>query len=85
MDYSIMLADHARGAGEASPSAASRCRRTEGAVSAFGVMAVNAQRHITAFVEKFRIRRPCRIRPDMSLASSIYVVYRRGVPLPPAR
>lgn len=71
MDYSIMLADHAA-SGRGVTVGCIEVPRSE--ASAFGVMAINTQRHITAFVEK-----PCDPptmpdNPDMALASmGIYV------------
>ncbi|MDD3673907.1 MAG: glucose-1-phosphate adenylyltransferase [Thauera propionica] len=71
MDYSIMLADHAA-SGRGVTVGCIEVPRAE--ASAFGVMAINTQRHITAFVEK-----PCDPptmpdNPDMALASmGIYV------------
>ena len=71
MDYSIMLADHAA-SGRGVTVGCIEVPRTE--ASAFGVMAVNAQRHITAFVEKPSDPPTVPDNPDMSLASmGIYV------------
>ncbi|CAH1748706.1 glucose-1-phosphate adenylyltransferase [Thauera humireducens] len=71
MDYSIMLADHAA-SGRGVTVGCIEVPRTE--ASAFGVMAVNAQRHITAFVEKPSDPPTMPDKPDMSLASmGIYV------------
>lgn len=71
MDYSIMLADHAA-SGRGVTVGCIEVPRTE--ASAFGVMAVNAQRHITAFVEKPSGPPTMPDKPDMSLASmGIYV------------
>ena len=71
MDYSLMVKDHAeRGAGcTVGCIEVSRAEAT-----AFGVMAVDDQRQITAFVEKPADPPPMPGNPDMSLASmGIYV------------
>ncbi len=66
-----MLADHAA-SGRGVTVGCIEVPRNE--ASAFGVMAVNAQRHITAFVEKPSDPPTVPDNPDMSLASmGIYV------------
>ncbi len=71
MDYSIMLADHA-GSGRGVTVGCIEVPRDE--ARAFGVMAINAQRHITAFIEKPADPPPLHDKPEMSLASmGIYV------------
>ncbi len=71
MDYSLMVKDHAeRGAG--CTVGCIEVSRAE--ASAFGVMAVDGDRKITAFVEKPADPPPMPGNPDMSLASmGIYV------------
>lgn len=71
MDYLIMLADHAA-SGRNVTVGCIEVTRSE--ASAFGVMAVDEQRHITAFVEKPADPPPMPGNPEMSLASmGIYV------------
>ena len=71
MDYSIMLADHAA-SGRGVTVGCIEVPRDE--ARAFGVMAINAQRHITAFIEKPADPPPLHDKPEMSLASmGIYV------------
>jgi glucose-1-phosphate adenylyltransferase len=71
MDYSIMLRDHVDG-GAGCTVGCIEVPREE--ASAFGVMAVDASRRITAFVEKPADPPPMPERPDASLASmGIYV------------
>jgi len=71
MDYSIMLADHAA-SGRGVTVGCIEVPRAE--ANAFGVMAVNAQRHITAFIEKPADPPTMPDNPDMALASmGIYV------------
>ena len=71
MDYSVMLADHAA-SGRAVSVGCIEVPRDE--ACAFGVMAVDAQRHITAFVEKPDDPPTLPDKPGMSLASmGIYV------------
>jgi glucose-1-phosphate adenylyltransferase len=71
MDYSIMLADHVE-SGAACTVGCIEVPRME--ATAFGVMAVDAQRWITSFVEKPADPPPMPDRPDSALASmGIYV------------
>ncbi|KAI5914292.1 glucose-1-phosphate adenylyltransferase [Thauera sp. 2A1] len=71
MDYLVMLADHAA-SGRNVTVGCIEVTRSE--ASAFGVMAIDAQRHITAFVEKPADPPPMPGNPEMSLASmGIYV------------
>ncbi|MFM2119745.1 MAG: glucose-phosphate adenylyltransferase [Pseudomonadota bacterium] len=71
MDYSIMLADHAV-SGRGVTVGCIEVPREE--AKGFGVMAVNEQRHITAFVEKPADPPPMPGQPDKSLASmGIYI------------
>ncbi len=71
MDYLIMLADHAA-SGRNVTVGCIEVTRSE--ASAFGVMAIDEQRHITAFVEKPADPPPMPGNPEMSLASmGIYV------------
>jgi glucose-1-phosphate adenylyltransferase len=71
MDYSIMLADHVE-SGAACTVGCIEVPRME--ATAFGVMAVDAQRRITSFVEKPADPPPMPDRPDSALASmGIYV------------
>jgi glucose-1-phosphate adenylyltransferase len=71
MNYAVMLADHVR----------QRCECTVGCIevprmeaTAFGVMAVDEQRKVTAFVEKPADPPPMPGRPDSALASmGIYI------------
>ncbi|PKO51293.1 MAG: glucose-1-phosphate adenylyltransferase, partial [Betaproteobacteria bacterium HGW-Betaproteobacteria-21] len=71
MDYSIMLADHAD-SGRGVTVGCIEVPRDE--ASAFGVMAVNDQRHVTDFIEKPADPPAMPGNPDMALASmGIYV------------
>jgi glucose-1-phosphate adenylyltransferase len=71
MDYSIMLGDHAR-SGRGVTVGCIEVPREE--ARAFGVMAINEERHITAFVEKPDDPPPMPDNPQMSLASmGIYI------------
>jgi glucose-1-phosphate adenylyltransferase len=71
MDYSIMLADHV-GSGRGVTVGCIEVPREE--AKGFGVMAVNAQRHITEFVEKPSDPPAMPGNPALSLASmGIYV------------
>ncbi|GAA0751924.1 glucose-1-phosphate adenylyltransferase [Ideonella azotifigens] len=71
MDYSIMLADHvANGRGVTVGCIEVSCEEATG----FGVMAVNEQRHVTAFVEKPAVPPTLPGQPGRSLASmGIYI------------
>ena len=71
MDYSLMLRDHAAtGAG----CTVGCIEVPKAEASAFGVMAVDAKRHITAFVEKPLDPPTMPGRPDVTLASmGIYI------------
>lgn len=71
MDYSVMLADHVAG-GRGVTVGCIEVSREE--ARSFGVMAIDEQRHITAFVEKPADPPPMPGRPDQSLASmGIYI------------
>ena len=71
MDYLIMLADHAA-SGRNVTVGCIEVTRSE--ASAFGVMAIDEQRHITAFIEKPADPPPMPGNPERSLASmGIYV------------
>jgi glucose-1-phosphate adenylyltransferase len=71
MDYSLMLADHAA-SGRGVTVGCIEVPRMEAV--GFGVMAVNEQRHVTAFVEKPADPPAMPGHPDMSLASmGIYI------------
>ncbi|MBS0511696.1 MAG: glucose-1-phosphate adenylyltransferase [Proteobacteria bacterium] len=71
MDYLIMLADHVA-SGRNVTVGCIEVTRSE--ASAFGVMAIDAQRHITGFIEKPADPPPMPGNPEMSLASmGIYV------------
>jgi glucose-1-phosphate adenylyltransferase len=71
MDYSIMLADHAA-SGRGVTVGCIEVPREE--AKAFGVMAIDEQRHITAFVEKPSDPPPMPGHPELALASmGIYV------------
>jgi glucose-1-phosphate adenylyltransferase len=71
MDYSIMLADHVA-SGRGVTVGCIEVPREE--AKGFGVMAINEQRHITAFVEKPADPPPMPGNPDKSLASmGIYI------------
>jgi glucose-1-phosphate adenylyltransferase len=66
MDYSIMLADHVANGLGATVGCLEVSRRE---ATAFGVMAVDEKRRITAFVEKPAEPPPMPGRPDTALAS----------------
>ena len=71
MDYSVMLADHVR-SGRGVTVGCIEVPREE--AKGFGVMAINEQRHITAFVEKPADPPPMPGNPALSLASmGIYI------------
>ncbi|MEY4747972.1 MAG: glucose-phosphate adenylyltransferase [Pseudomonadota bacterium] len=71
MDYSVMLQDHAR-SGRGVTVGCIEVPREE--AKGFGVMAVNADRHITSFVEKPSDPPPMPGDPSRSLASmGIYI------------
>jgi glucose-1-phosphate adenylyltransferase len=71
MDYSIMLADHIA-SGKAVTVGCIEVPREE--ATAFGVMAVDAQRRVTSFLEKPADPPPMPGRTDVSLASmGIYI------------
>jgi hypothetical protein len=71
MDYSIMLADHVESGGACTVGCIEVPREE---AKGFGVMAIDEQRHITAFVEKPADPPPMPGNPDLSLASmGIYV------------
>jgi glucose-1-phosphate adenylyltransferase len=71
MDYSIMLADHVRG-GKGVTVGCLEVPREE--ATAFGVMAIDAERRITSFVEKPADPPAMPGRPDRALGSmGIYV------------
>ncbi|ENO83348.1 glucose-1-phosphate adenylyltransferase [Thauera linaloolentis] len=75
MDYSIMLADHAA-CGRGVTIGCIEVPRDE--ARAFGVMAIDGQRHITAFAEK-PDDPPCMPdKPDISLASMGIYVFTAG-------
>lgn len=71
MDYSIMLADHV----DSGRAVSVGCIEVDrGEASAFGVMAIDTERRVTAFVEKPADPPPMPDRPDRSLASmGIYI------------
>jgi glucose-1-phosphate adenylyltransferase len=71
MDYSIMLADHVE-SGRGATVGCIEVSREE--AKGFGVMAIDENRHITAFVEKPADPPPMPGNPEMSLASmGIYI------------
>jgi glucose-1-phosphate adenylyltransferase len=75
MDYSLMLEDHVAAFGNTGAGCTVGCIEVPLAeASAFGVMAVDGLRRITAFVEKPAVPPTLPERPDTSLASmGIYV------------
>lgn len=71
MDYSVMLEDHVD-SGRGVTVGCIEVPRSE--ASAFGIMAINSQRHITSFVEKPQDPPAMPDNPSMSMASmGIYI------------